>query len=101
MKRLILVMAVGLAGPAAADDDLGYRLFTAEAVPACGVCHTLAAAGTAGAIGPALDDLKPDVARVTAAVTGGVGVMPAYEDSLTAAQIDAVANYVATATGAQ
>lgn len=100
MTRFWAVLVVGLSSPAAAD-DLGFRLFTAEAVPACGICHTLAAAGTAGPIGPVLDDLKPDAARVRAAVTDGVGIMPAYGDSLSSEQIDAVAQYVATATGAQ
>ena len=53
--RLAAIFAAGLfAFPAAADSDLGHRLFTAEAVPACGICHTLAAAGTEGAVGPVL-----------------------------------------------
>lgn len=100
--RLLAIFAAGLfAFPAAADSDLGHRLFTAEAVPACGICHTLAAAGTEGAVGPVLDEIKPDVARVRAAVSQGVGIMPAYDGLLTAEQIEAVATYVATATGAQ
>jgi sulfite dehydrogenase len=42
--------------------------------------------------------LKPSAERVRKAVTGGPGTMPAY-DSLTPAQIEAVARYVAEAAG--
>jgi mono/diheme cytochrome c family protein len=52
-----------------------------------------------GEVGPILDDLKPDAERVKAAVVNGIGVMPAYEETLTQEQIDAVARYVATAVG--
>ncbi|MEM8664667.1 MAG: cytochrome c [Pseudomonadota bacterium] len=101
MRLLLLTAAVLWPAAAHADADLGKRLFTTDAVPACGICHALADAGTAGAIGPNLDDLKPDADRVKLTVSDGVGVMPAYGDSLTAEEIDAVAAYVATATGAQ
>lgn len=100
--KAVMVAAAGLfAFPAVADDGLGHRLFTAEATPPCGICHTLAAAGTEGAVGPVLDDIKPDSGRVRAAVSQGVGIMPAYGDMLTAEQIEAVATYVASATGAE
>jgi len=36
---------------------------------------------------------------VVNAVTGGVGTMPAFDESLSAEQIQAVAAYVATVTG--
>ncbi len=86
---------------ARADDAalaLGKALFTAQAEPQCGICHTLADAGSAGAIGPVLDELKPDAGRVAAAVANGIGIMPAY-DSLTKAQVDAVALYVSAVAG--
>jgi len=90
-------------GAAAAGDAaqlaLGKRLFTGEAVPACAVCHTLKDAGTDGAVGPVLDELKPDVNRVAAALRNGVGNMPSYKASLSEAQIMALAHYVASATG--
>ena len=75
----------------------GREVFVNLAEPQCAVCHTLADAGSAGEIGPDLDTLADlDAARVHAAVTQGVGVMPAYEGVLTPEQIDAVAAYVAT-----
>jgi mono/diheme cytochrome c family protein len=68
--------------------------------PPCGLCHTLAAAGSAGEIGPNLDELKPPAERVAKAVKEGVGVMPAFAEKLTEEQIATLARYVARATGA-
>lgn len=89
--------------PAMADDDatleLGKAVFTEQAQPSCTVCHTLEDAGAAGEIGPNLDELKPDAERVATAVSGGIGIMPAF-DSLSEEQIEAVAYYVSKATGA-
>ncbi len=45
-----------------------------------------------------LDELKPNAERVAAAVTNGIGIMPAYE-GLSKEQIDAVALYVSTVAG--
>ena len=42
----------GVASPASVDLAKGKQLFTSD----CGSCHTLADAGTAGTIGPDLDD---------------------------------------------
>ncbi len=101
--RLVLSLVLSLAAaPAFADParlELGKRVFTELAEPRCGVCHTLADAGTKGEVGPALDTLKPSADRVATAVANGIGVMPAFED-LTPEQIDAVAQYVASVTGA-
>lgn len=66
-------------------------------MPACGICHALSAAGTTGAVGPDLDELQPDAGQVRAAVTDGVGVMPAFGPALSEAQITAIAEYVAAA----
>jgi mono/diheme cytochrome c family protein len=63
------------------------------------LCHTLADAGSTAEIGPNLDELKPTAEQVAAAVGDGVGVMPAYQETLTEEQIAAVAAYVAEATG--
>ena len=93
----------GAAGPAAVDQaklDLGRRVFVQLAQPQCGVCHTLAEAGTSGEIGAKLDELQPDEQRVRAAVVQGVGVMPSFKQTLTAEQIEAVAYYVAWAVRA-
>jgi cytochrome c6 len=89
------------AGEAATDDaryQLGRKVFTEQAQPSCTICHTLQDAGASGAIGPNLDELKPAPERVMAAVRGGVGVMPAFADLLSAEQIEAVAHYVSQVT---
>jgi mono/diheme cytochrome c family protein len=65
----------------------------------CGTCHTLADAKTTGTIGPNLDTLKPDYQAVTAQVTNGGAVMPAFNHQLSTQQIADVAAYVVTATG--
>ena len=77
----------------------GRALFTGGATPPCAICHTLKDAGAAGAVGPSLDELQPDEARVVAAVRGGIGAMPSFAASLSDAQIHAVARYVASASG--
>jgi cytochrome c6 len=84
---------------ASADDALGRKVFTEVAQPPCALCHALEAAGATGTIGPSLDELKPDRQRVVDMVKQGAGAMPAFEGKLTAEQIDAVAAYVAKATG--
>ena len=73
----------------------GKTVFTAN----CGGCHTLGDAGTSGAVGPNLDQAQPDAATVKAYVRGGGGGMPAFGDTLSNAEIDAVAAYVARAAG--
>ena len=85
---------------AAAQDALsaGKMLFTRTAVPACAVCHTLNHAGAEGAIGPSLDELKPNAARVEKAIRNGIGQMPA-NTVLTDEQIKVLARYVAAVAG--
>ncbi len=87
-------------GPAHAQDDLelGKRVFTEIAEPQCGICHTLADAGTTGEVGPILDTLKPDFDRVKAAVVNGIGPMMANE-TLSDEEVDAVARYVSSVAG--
>jgi len=65
----------------------------------CSSCHTLAAAGTHGNVGPDLDQLKPPAAVVQRQVTNGGGGMPAFGGRLTPTQIAAVANYVSSVAG--
>ena len=65
----------------------------------CGGCHTLAAAGSGGNVGPNLDKAKPPTELVVTRVTKGQGVMPAFADSLSAQQIADVAAYVVQSTG--
>ncbi len=105
MTSTLRIIAVTLAATAiaaeAGADDLGKQIFLegGGGMPACAVCHALSDAGAAGEIGPNLDDLKPDAARVRIAVHDGVGVMPAFGESLSGAEIDAVAAYVAGVSG--
>lgn len=95
---VLLVLSAGsvLAAP---DLEAGRMIFTEAAQPPCAVCHALNDAGSEAEIGPNLDEFKPTVEQVRAAVTSGIGVMPAFADSLTEAQIDTVAEYVAQVTG--
>jgi cytochrome c6 len=99
---LALVAAASMSATAADDAQMaeGRALFTSGAMPPCAVCHTLKDAGATGAVGPVLDDLRPDEARVAAAVRGGIGAMPSFAGSLSEAQIRALAHYVAKASGA-
>lgn len=63
----------------------------------CGGCHTLAAAGTGGTVGPNLDRARPDLDHVVEVVTNGTGAMPAFGSRLTRAQVQAIARYVNSA----
>ena len=105
-----LLLAAGLCGTAASAADvasaadeaaqmtLGKQLFITGATPACAICHTLKDADSEGAIGPVFDDLQPDAARVSKALHDGLGAMPSFKDSLTEAQIAALALYVSRAS---
>src|SRR5262245_17038338 len=64
----------------------------------CGVCHTLAAAGASGRIGPDLDEHVPDVAAVEARIRRGGTTMPPFGDLLSADEIRAIAAYVVDAS---
>jgi mono/diheme cytochrome c family protein len=66
----------------------------------CGTCHTLSDAGTSGNVGPVLDQLKPDKARVENAIKNGgagSGAMPA--NIVTGEEAEAVATYVSSVAG--
>jgi cbb3-type cytochrome c oxidase subunit III len=80
-------------GDGGAED--GKAIFSSN----CASCHTLAAAGASGTIGPNLDEAKPDEALVRERVTNGKGVMPSFKGKLTDAQINAVAKYVSENAG--
>lgn len=95
MKSLICIAALCAATGALADED-GKRLFT-TVTPACALCHTLKDAGATGAVGPSLDELKPDADRVAKALRNGIGQMPAFTQ-LSDAQVQALARYVEKAT---
>lgn len=84
--------------PGAADE--GKRLFSSGTTPACAACHALRDANATGAIGPDLDELRPDAERVRSAVAQGFENMPAFGHVLSKAQIDALAQYVERSAGA-
>ena len=72
--------------------ELGKTIFLEQGN--CATCHTLADAKSNGEIGPNLNQIKPDIARVINTVTNGIGVMPPYKDLLSKEEIEAVAHYV-------
>jgi cytochrome c6 len=84
--------STGGASPTAA----GKQVFASAG---CGGCHTLKDAGTTGAVGPNLDQLKPSAARIAHQVEVGGGAMPSFKGRLSAAQIQAVAAYVNSVAG--
>jgi mono/diheme cytochrome c family protein len=65
----------------------------------CGSCHTLAAAGSSGTVGPPLDDANLDKQRVRTVVSTGAKGMPAYK--LNASDLEALGGFVATASRAK
>jgi sulfite dehydrogenase len=85
----------GAGGGATASAE-GKQIFTQS----CGTCHTLSDAGTQGNVGPVLDELKPDKARVASAIENGgagSGAMPA--NIVTGKEAEAVAQYVSSVAG--
>ena len=72
--------------------ELGKTIFLEQGN--CAACHTLADAKSNGEIGPNLNQVRPDLAKVVNAVTNGIGVMPPYKELLSAEEIEAVAHYV-------
>jgi outer membrane protein assembly factor BamB len=80
---------------AATGNAAGKAVFEAN----CATCHTLADANAHGSVGPNLDDLKPNKARVQRQVTNGGAAMPAFGGRLSKQQIDAVAAYVSSVAG--
>ena len=75
--------------------ETGKKIFLEEGN--CAACHTLSDAGSEGNIGPNLNEIRPEINRVIAAVTNGIGVMPAYEGLLTEDEIKSVSYYVSEA----
>lgn len=94
---VMFVSATALTSVASANEEEGKLLFLKGAAPACAICHTLEAAGATGAVGPSLNELQPDAARVMNALKNGIGQMPAYT-SLTPEQMRILSDYVAKAS---
>ena len=84
--------ALELTGDAAAGEPI-------FASGGCGACHTLAAAGASGTVGPNLDDAKPSYELAVQRITLGQGGMPAFGDQLEPQQIADVAQFVVSSAG--
>jgi len=65
----------------------------------CANCHTLAAAGARGTVGPNLDQVRPSKSTIARAVRYGQGTMVSFGGTLSAAQIQAVADFVSRRAG--
>ena len=99
MKKISLILLfLTFTSPVFADDKMGLGLDIYNNKAQCGVCHTLQAAGSTGTIGPNLDQLKPQMPQIIAAVTNGIGVMQAWEGILTYEEIEAVSYFVFKST---
>ena len=98
---LVALLAAGCGGgdeeePAApSGGGAGQQLFSDN----CASCHTLAAAGASGKVGPDLDQLQPGPDLVTTQVNNGGGGMPAFKGKLTDDQIKQIADYVSANAG--
>ena len=79
------------------DPAAGKEVFLGAA--ACGGCHTLADAGSTGAVGPNLDESQPDYELVLDRVTNGQGGMPSFSSTLSEQQIADVSAYVSSVAG--
>ena len=76
------------------DTTDGKALFETN----CGSCHVLSDAGTSGAVGPNLDEAKPNFDKSYTQIKNGGGGMPAFEGQLTDEQIRALAQYIVRVT---
>src|SRR5687768_12657480 len=100
-------LAVALAGCGGDDDGGGTATPAGGGASAasgeelfkqrCSSCHTLAAAGADGEVGPNLDQVAPDAARVQQAIEQAPGVMP--ENLADGEEAQRIAEYVAGAAG--
>jgi mono/diheme cytochrome c family protein len=102
VQRVVLTVALAVAVAALAGCSGGgepqMSAETGAAVFAdagCGDCHALSAAGSTGTAGPSLDAVKPTADHVAHQVRRGGRGMPAFGGTLTDAEIEAVAAYVA------
>jgi mono/diheme cytochrome c family protein len=97
-KIFLILICLIFSSFAVADSKIeqGLEIFNSKAQ--CGMCHTLQSAGSKGQIGVNLDQLKPLMAQVIAAVTNGIGVMPSFDGMLSSEEIEAVSYFVSTST---
>ncbi len=82
--------------PSGGSAEAGKAVFASAG---CAGCHTLAAAGAAGTVGPNFDETTPSFDLVVERVTNGKGGMPSFKDTLSEQQIQDVAAFVAESAG--
>ena len=98
-RKIFLIFILVFFTTSVFSDDkmiLGLEVFNNKAQ--CGLCHVLEAANSDGQIGPNLDQLKLQKERIIYTVSNGIGVMPAFQDTLTPDEIEAVAHYIFNST---
>jgi mono/diheme cytochrome c family protein len=102
VAAVVLAFVAGCGGSDEGDSSTppasaggGEQLFKEN----CSSCHTLAAAGADGKVGPDLDQLRPGPDLVTTQVNNGGGAMPAFKGKLTDDQIKQIADYVSQNAG--
>ena len=78
------------------DPNAGAAVFMSAG---CGGCHTLAAAGATGTIGPDLDTSPLTSQQIVLQVTNGGSPMPGFGNSLSPQQIANVAAYIIKSQG--
>jgi mono/diheme cytochrome c family protein len=77
---LALVACAGDGSSGSSGDAVhGKQLFAENG---CGGCHTFAAAGSKGTVGPDLDAALPSPRAVVRQLSGPVGLMPSFADKL-------------------
>ena len=112
MKKLASGGAGGGGGGGGGSEETdGKTLFTTAAKPsACSSCHTLADAGATATIGPNLDQVVPKLSLAevkqsiqdpNAKITEGYqpDIMPNFGETLSAAQVNALAKYLKEVAG--
>jgi mono/diheme cytochrome c family protein len=95
----VAALAAAVAGCGSKDTSNASSGSDVFKTAGCANCHTLAAAGANGRVGPNLDQIKPDEPLVERQVTNGGGGMPSFKGTLSPAQIKAVADYVSSNAG--
>jgi len=121
LRPAVAVVAVGMLAAAITTVALAHRAATpasvvgspsAGATPfksSCGGCHTLAAAGSTGTVGPNLNTVTLSEATIIKAITNGgatvmtpaqvkmyAATMPAFKTAFSATEIENIAAYVYT-----
>ena len=97
-KKFLTLIIIIFTTSSNADEKMALGIEVYNNKAQCGVCHTLAAAGSKGQIGPSLDVLKPQIEQIILTVTNGIGVMPSFEDALSKKEIESLAYYVFNST---